>query len=101
MNWHIGQDIVCIKTHSRGFATKGTVYTIKSIRSGACNCKDLDLDIGVRYDMGNVDVVTCGVCRCKLANDGVEWMSETIFYPLDTLVNISELTEVLNEPAFK
>jgi hypothetical protein len=51
MNWHIGQDIVCIKTHSRGFATKGTVYTIKS--------------------------------------------------PLDTLVNISELTEVLNEPAFK
>ena len=102
MNWYIGQDIVCIKTHSQGVVTKDQVYTINALRLTPCCKKVIEIDIGkvVPAIYGSkTDCVICG--RTYNNSDKNWWITERMFAPLDSLADISELTEVLSHPAFE
>lgn len=95
MKWYIGQEIVCIKTHSEGVVLKGQVYTIKDIKQ-VCQCGVL-LDVGIRINSDLIGkIVKCRHCYSVYYKDNAHWILETLFAPLD--FDISELTELLKEP---
>jgi hypothetical protein len=88
IKWYVGQPIVCIQTHSRGFVKKNQEFTIKSIQQ--CRCGSIDLNIGIPIPKSIIIVCNCGETEKKIL-----WLSEILFAPLD--VNISELTEILTK----
>lgn len=92
--FYIGQDIVCIKDHSKGKVKKGEVYNIKSLRMVCC---EVEIDVGI------VDIGETTKCRCGFSssNHGIYWLSESLFKPLDELSDISELLEVLNKENYQ
>ena len=89
----IGQDIVCVKTHSMGIVKEGRVYSINSLRKGCC---EIDIDVGIRKQ-GHVSVCDCG----DREKTDIWWLSERLFKPLDELSDISELLEVLNKENYQ
>jgi len=99
-NWYIGQDIVCIKTHSVGLVKEGNTFTIKGLREGFCKCYKTLINVGVSHP-NSTGMVGCNICNNGFQAHGIAWFDEKLFAPLDTLCNISELTEILTEPIFK
>ena len=98
MNWYIGQDIVAIKTHSRGVFKEGDIFTIKSLRTSNCKCGHILIDIGLSRAGVSTLCITCNTI--KFYGDDILWFNEKCFRSLDELADISELTEVLKEPVF-
>ena len=95
-NWYIGQDIVCIKTHSEGVVKGGEIFHIKSLKIGFCKCVDVLIDVG-QY-ASNI-IVECSDCNITIkATDNIRWLADDLFAPLDTLTDISEIEEILNQP---
>ena len=95
-NWHIGQDIVCIKTHSTGLVKEGDVFTIKGLREGYCKCSKVQINIGFTSIIKKEQCRVCSVTRnCE---DNFHWLTENLFAPLDTLTDISEIEEILSQP---
>lgn len=89
--WHIGQDIVCIKTSNKKTVKEGEVYIIKGLKKWCCGT--IAIDIG---RIGNFELEKC--CKCQRvwkATDNKHWYNENLFKPLDELSDISELLEVL------
>jgi hypothetical protein len=87
MNWYIGQEIVCIKSHSNLAVIKGKIYTINGIVKPCC---DVLLDVGITI---HTPLVQCSICKGLRYANGDEWyLSESLFAPL---MDISELTEIL------
>lgn len=98
MNWYIGQDIVCVDdkgaelSHSKIHSglKEGAVYNIVGVMKGCC---DIVIDVGIKR------ITDKNTCRCtcgKSFASGDKWyFKESRFAPLDTLADISELTEVL------
>lgn len=96
-NFYVGQDIVAIRNHSNGMFKEGDVFHIKGLKQGCCERGKLKIDIGHYLE----DTHTfCTHCKRK-NNPGIQWYNSDSFKPLDSLVNIDELTEVLNEPIFE
>ena len=91
MRWHIGQDIVCIKTHPEMVVVEGGVYTIRGLRK---NCCCIEIDIGVDT---NRQVSVCSKCGRKDNSNNVHWLGEFRFEPLDSLADISELVEIIEQ----
>ena len=91
MNWYIGQEIVCVKTHPKRAVVSGRIYTIKGLRINPCSCCNVLIDIGIRGDKPMK-------CFCGLVYEanGAWWFHESRFAPLDA--DISELTEILEQP---
>lgn len=87
MNWHIGQEIVCINAKETINLKEGGVYTIKGL-SKQCNC-------GILIDIGIFNGIGCVCFKCsKKVSDGIEWKSEHRFAPLEYDQNaIEELLE--------
>ena len=92
MNWNIGQDIVAIKDHSQGAFKEGDVFTIKALRKSSCRCGHITIDVGAITD---IPKSRCNHCGTVYACDTTWWFHENCFAPLDTLADISELTEHL------
>ena len=90
-NWYIGQDIVCIKTHPEGLVKEGEIYTIKAL----CKCCNINIQVGVKSPTG---LSYCIYCDKNFYPDTYQWFSEIRFAPLDTLTDISEIEEILNQP---
>lgn len=99
MNWYIGQDIVCIKSHGHRLLQVDKVYTVNAIRKTPCKCRGIDLDVGLSLNSTDVICIVCGYT--EIASDLTFWVDQKCFVPLDSIANIEELTEVLNEPVFK
>lgn len=98
MNWHIGMDIVCIKTHSKGLIKEGDIFTIESLRQGCCS---IQIDIGINDTDEACNYTTiCTDCGGIINNGSSStlWFHECLFAPLDSLVNISEIEEILSQP---
>lgn len=96
-NWYIGQDIVCIKTHSRGHVKEGETYIIKSLREGFCKCTKVQISIGMKSNNNYQSCTRCGITMVKKGDNSI-WFSERLFAPLDSLTDISEIQEILNQP---
>jgi hypothetical protein len=91
MNWYIGQDVVCVKD---GLMLKaGEVVTIRQISSSICKCAELDIDVGLKHDYPKLKCRVCG--QYTETESKILWKGEGYFRPLDSLADISELTEVL------
>lgn len=86
MNWYIGQEIVCIKTHSEGLVKKNETYIIQSLKK----CCSINIDVGVRNSRGSI----CSKCMEKDMVTNIIWFSENLFAPL---MDISELESILNK----
>jgi hypothetical protein len=96
MNWEIGQDIVAIKDHSQCRFKEGEVFTIKGLQGGTCKCTSIEIDIGIKSPPNSSGYSYCTNCNTRYKkNSGIWWFSENIFAPLDSLADISELTEHL------
>ena len=84
-NWYVGQDIVCIKSHSKGIVKNGEVYTIQALMKPCCS---VQIDIGAR---GGLARSRC-VCKNIIGEpDNVFWLGEHRFVPLDEITDISEI----------
>ena len=89
MNWHIGQEIVCINAKDTLGLKEGEIYKIKGL-SKVCCC--IRIDVGLRY--GVYDTATCFMCNAKHKHDGINWKNEYRFAPLEYDQNaIEELLE--------
>jgi len=105
--WYIGQNVVALATViARSgiiILKKDDVYEIKGIAPMFCKCAGLMLDVGVSYSNANFHL-TCGVCQTKnnttYPSGSSIWFGEKFFAPLDSLVNIEELLEVITEPEY-
>jgi len=95
-NFYIGQDVVAICNHPQGHFKEGDIFTIKGLKQGCCNMAPLLIDVGA---FNNVGISYCTDCN-KTEKTNIIWYCSSSFKPLDSLVNIDELTEVLNEPIF-
>jgi hypothetical protein len=91
--WHIGQDIVCIKSHSQAVIKEGDIFTIKGLKKGCCT---IVIDVGISAQ-SHLTKCRCGNIRVK--HDGIFWLGEQLFKPLDELTDISELLEHLENTA--
>lgn len=89
MNWYIGQEIVCIKSHSQGIVEEGKVYTIQGLRQSCCS---VCIDIGCKTNRG---YTKCGKCNTiYYPPDEIYWILERLFAPIEyNQQAISELLE--------
>lgn len=81
MNWYIGQEIVCIKTHSQGMVKRGQTFIIKGLSNGFCRCTAVLIDVGVISNNLRVECKYCNVIINK--NSNVHWFAESYFSPLE------------------
>lgn len=91
MKFEIGQEVLCIKTHSQGAVVKGQKYPVIGIRQGCCQ---IVLDVGI------VSTTTIWFCRncqkTRNCGDNVWWLHSNLFAPIDNTlseVTIEELIE--------
>ena len=90
--WYIGQEIVCIKKHSKNAVKLGEIYKIKGLSNSKCKCShDVLIDVGIAG--------TSNIGRCKNCNtvynksQEIWWLSEVLFAPLE--YNQDEINRVL------
>lgn len=91
MNWYIGQDIVAITDHSH--FKKGDTFVIRGLQSAQCSCGITEIDVGLRTFSDYINCSFCNTCLPMTSNIG--WVHASRFAPLDSLVDISELIEHL------
>ena len=97
MNWYIGQEIVCVKTHSLKLVKRGKTYTIRGLAKSQCNCGYVMIDVGISYNnIHPSGQQECSECGNAFFTNGLFWFNECLFAPLDQ--DISELTEILEQP---
>jgi hypothetical protein len=97
IDYTIGDEIVSIKTHSKGMHKEGQLFTVLALKKCECNCCEITVDIGKKRNL-NVRIgesVQCAYCYAIFTNDDIMWFNANNFKKLDTLVDISELTEIL------
>lgn len=101
IDYTIGDEIVCIRTHPMNVVNEGNIYFCKGILPSDCKCNLYMVDVGIRNPNGiNPGGAHCPNCKTNYEDDGIYWLNAARFKKLDTLVNISELLEVLEQPAF-
>jgi hypothetical protein len=86
MNWYIGQEIICVKTHSKGIVKKGQTFVIKSLKKCPCKCADVLIDVGTNSgnDPQVGTLVECRVCRTEYFKDtAIWWLHPCLFAPLE------------------
>ncbi len=97
MNWYIGQEIVCIKTHPKGVVKRGKIYTIKGLITSFCGCDRVKIDIGAERSQGDNVYSFCGRCSISQKNyTNAWWFSESRFAPLE--YNQDAINELLEQP---
>ena len=93
MNWHIGQEIVCIKTHTTGVIKRVQIFTIKGLRESYCKCNMVEIDIGIE-ESGNHRCSFCGWRSIEVWQQW--WFSEHRFAPLE--YDQQAIDELLEQP---
>jgi len=92
--WYIGQEIVCIRTHSRGIVKSGEIYKIVGLSTSKCKCSNSTLiDVGIK-PISNFG--KCAICYIRYEK-GIDawWLHEILFAPLEYDQNeIEKLLEI-------
>lgn len=91
MNWYIGQEILCVKSHSQNAVKKNNIYIIKGTRLGCCN--NIELDIGIST---NIALQECADCGKISKSGGIWWIYAELFVPLE--YNAKAIEELQKEP---
>jgi hypothetical protein len=101
MEYHIGQDVVCINNKRLEHRLEqGKVYTIRSLKTFECKC-GLGIDVGINSNLFAREQVTCRLCNHQRIIDSQWYLKADRFKPLDELTNITELTEILEQPIYE
>ena len=80
--FHIGQEIIAVRTHSKNIFRKGDILIVRNIKSACCHCFQFSVDIGHTH---TVHEMHCSKCDLVFTNeDGVYWFANTNFAPLDS-----------------
>ena len=95
--FYIGQDVVSLINHGQCDLKKGDVKTIYGLKQGCCN--KVLLDVGIEINKSRMS--HCIICGKDIPSNGIGWISERAFKPLDELSDISELLEVLNKENYQ
>ena len=84
MNWYIGQEIVCIKTHSQGYVKRGQTFTIRGLRLSNCICNNVEIDVGINCPHKK-RFHNCTGCKTRTQEMpyGARWFSQSLFAPLE------------------
>lgn len=105
IDYTIGDDIVCIRTHSLKIVKEGDLKTCLGLRPAACNCSTFEVNIGIKskqqIPIGELAICSkCGITH--IVQDNTWWLASHLFKKLDTLVETeyNELLETLEKPAF-
>ena len=99
IDYTIGDDIVCIndKKHSTNAkppeVKEGTVYKCIGLRICPCGCNGYEVNIGLITNHTHIKCTNIYRETSKFT-----WKRASRFKKLDTLVDISELTDILQEP---
>jgi hypothetical protein len=95
--FRVGQKVVCIKSHSQGFVTKGKIYTINHIEiCPICGIVAFDVGISIselRYLMGTK-------CHCSYKFPiGDIYVNSELFAPIqyDIISNSEVIKEIIEE----
>lgn len=95
IDYTIGDDIVAICDSPDKKYKEGELFIAKGLATG-CNHFPFLVDVGFK-----TDYKTCGCPKCGVIFSSIsQYCIADNFKKLDTLVNISELMEVLEQPAF-
>ncbi len=93
MKWYIGQEIVCVKSHSQGIIKKGEIYVIKGLQSPKCKCNYISIDVGV---LGSSHYAECNTCKVSYTkNPFIWWLHEDNFAPIE--YNQDAINKLLEE----
>lgn len=95
--FEIGDDIVCVRTHSQKFVVKDKIYKVLDLN--LCKkCKTLSIDIGSRINFKEYDRRT--MCCCGHVEDlGRQiFIHHQLFKKLSEMYN-EEIAELLKENA--
>jgi len=101
--YEIGQQVVCVKTHSMGVVKEGNTYTIRGMKVYCDGRLVLDVGIpscnkswtsGINKPIGQKYL--CNRCNKVHVSDGIWWINAVNFRPLDDLYN-TEIEELMNE----
>lgn len=99
IDYTINDEIVCVRNHSRGIVKEGELKVALGLKACDCLCCETTVDVGIKsaHDIGTK--VYCPRCRHPYTIDGKVWLNAFLFRKLDTLVDISEITEHLETKA--
>jgi len=79
-NFKIGQEIVCIKSHSLSLFKKGDEFVIQGIKKEKC-CNTITLDIGLKFDF------ILARCVCGKETEWDNYFGSSLFVPKQELSN--------------
>ncbi len=98
-NFKIGQEVVCVKSHSHGVVKEGNHYVIKAVKTQSCACGNVVVDVGIPDDLNNVGKLAhCLVCGgFDGVIDGIWWLHHNRFAPLQTDSEEADMKAALEE----
>ncbi len=80
--FEVGKKVVCIQTHSMGKVIKDKLYPVKEIRISPCQCKSVELDVGINHESKG-SFYYCPTCSCVISEGDTWWFNSVLFRPLD------------------
>lgn len=92
-NFYIGQEVVCIRTHSKNYFIKDKVYKIQSLRVG-CSHSTLLIDIGIK---GSNYGTMCPTCNTIWSDNKNLWCCSSSFAPICKNLIKLKLKEVIKK----
>ena len=97
--WYKGQDIVSIINQPDGVFKEGELFVVQKVRKCPCGCKTNQIYVGLSSDTQYKLCVHSNKEYFE-KRGSVFWHNELFFKPLDEMVDISELVEVINNQPF-
>ena len=99
MQFSIGQEVICIKTHSQSHingVVKGNTYVVTGVYTSKCKCKKQEITLGI---LKNYHSNECPYCKEVYPYIGLEWLFYThIFIPVDyTKAKRVEFSKIVEE----
>lgn len=94
-NFHVGQDVVALVDHN--YFKKDEVLTVRGVHPSYCDCQRTLLDVGLDFKVYNF----CPICVKRSIKMQTPLYFSELFAPLDSLTDISELTDLLDSPVAK
>lgn len=98
----VGQQFICVKSHSGGLVLKHNIYTILALKPSFCRCKITLIDVGIRTNE-SAKRQRCNRCatRSEKSNTiwfGTELFKETVFQVTSQIrvEALTYLTQILN-----
>ena len=80
MSFKIGQQVVCVRSHSRGHVIKGKIYPV--LGTFICSCGMQSIDVGHYVQDCGKNRVVCYNCRIPMSYSTM-WYNNKLFSPLE------------------